>query len=105
MTLTLSIANVDHLDNGVATRLRLDRHGAVIGRSPHVDWSLPDPNKHISSTHCEIEFRDGGYTLIDKSTNGTFLNGDQARMQGPHRLADGDVILIGAYEITTQLEG
>ena len=105
MALTLSIVNVDKLENGVATRLRLDRHGAVIGRSPHVDWSLPDPNKHISSTHCEIGYRDGAYTLVDKSTNGTFVNGGQERVQGPHRIADGDVIMVGHYQISARLEG
>ncbi len=83
MTLTLSITNVERLDNGVATRMRLDRHGAVIGRSPTADWSLPDPQHYISSVHCEIDFRDGVYTLVDKSTNGTFMNGGQARMAGP----------------------
>lgn len=105
MALTLSITNVERLDNGVATRLRLDRHGAVIGRSPHVDWSLPDPRNYISSVHCEIEYRDGGYTLVDKSTNGTFLNGAPERMQGPHRIDNGDVILVGHYSILAAVEG
>ena len=105
MTLTLSITNVDYLDNGVATRLRLDRHGAVIGRSPHVDWSLPDPRNHVSSVHCEIEYRDGAYTLFDKSTNGTYLNGSAERMQGPHEIGDGDILLVGHYSITAAVEG
>ncbi len=105
MTLTLSITNVERLENGVATRLRLERHGAVIGRSPHVDWSLPDPRNYISSSHCEIEYRDGAYTLVDQSTNGTYVNGAAERMPGPHRIKDGDVILVGHYAISAQLEG
>jgi type VI secretion system protein len=105
MTLTLSITNVERLENGVATRLRLDRHGAVIGRSPHADWSLPDTQHYISSVHCEIDYRDGVYTLVDKSTNGTFVNGGQTRMAGPHPIAEGDVILIGQYEVAARLEG
>lgn len=105
MTLVLTITNVDSLENGVSTRLTLDRHGAVIGRSPHADWSLPDPRSYVSSTHCEIDFRDGAYLLVDKSTNGTFLNGGQSRMASPHPIADGDVILIGHYQIAAQLQG
>jgi type VI secretion system FHA domain protein len=105
MTLVLQITNVDRLENGVATRLVLDRHGAVIGRSPTADWSLPDPQHYISSTHCEIDYRDGGYTLVDKSTNGTFVNGGQARMAGPHRIVEGDEIVIGHYRIGVKLEG
>ena len=105
MTLTLTIANVDRLENGESTRLVLDRHGAVVGRSPHSDWSLPDPRNHISSTHCEIDYRDGAYILIDKSTNGTFINGGGTRMVGPHLIAHGDEISIGPYRIEASLAG
>jgi type VI secretion system protein len=105
MTLTLTITNVDTLDNGVSTRLRLDRHGAVIGRSAQADWSLPDPQHFISSTHCEIDYRDGAYVLVDKSTNGSFLNGSQSRLAGTHVLADGDEILIGHYKVRAKVEG
>jgi type VI secretion system protein ImpI/type VI secretion system protein len=105
MSLTLTITNVDQLDNGQSTRLVLDRHGAVIGRSAHADWSLPDPKKHLSSTHCEIEYRDGGYVLVDTSTNGTFLNGAAERMPGPHTLEEGDEIGIGHYRIRAQIAG
>jgi len=59
MTLTLAIRNVDRLDNGVPTEFVLHRRGAVIGRSPTCDWSLPDPRNHISSRHCEVTYRDG----------------------------------------------
>ena len=99
MTLLLTLSNVDHLENGEPTQLRLDRHGAVIGRSPQSDWSLPDPKSYVSSTHCEIDYRDGGYVLIDKSTNGTFVNGGAQRLAGPHPLKDGDVISIGHYRV------
>lgn len=105
MSLILTINGLDKLENGEAARLKLDRHGASIGRSPHMDWSLPDPRSYISSTHCEVEYRDGGYVLTDRSTNGTYVNGNAARLPGPHRIADGDVILVGHYEIVARLEG
>ena len=93
MSLTLTVTNVDRLDNGESTRLVLDRHGAVIGRSPHADWSLPDPKKFLSSTHCEIEYRDGQYVLIDTSTNGTIVNGK--RLDRPTPLKAGDEVRFG----------
>jgi type VI secretion system FHA domain protein len=105
MTLVLTITNVESLENGVPTRLKLDRHGAVIGRSPHADWSLPDPRHYISSTHCEIDYVGGSYLLVDKSTNGAFLNGSSERMGSPHTLKTGDVVLIGHYEIAVQVNG
>jgi type VI secretion system protein len=103
MTLVLTITNVERLENGLPTRLRLDRHGAVIGRSPTADWSLPDPQHYISSVHCEIDFRDSAYVLVDKSTNGTFVNGAQERLAGPHPIGPGDMIVIGHYAIKADL--
>ena len=105
MTLVLTITNVERLENGLPTRLRLDRHGAVIGRSPTADWSLPDPQHYISSVHCEIDYRDSAYVLVDKSTNGTFINGDQQRLAGPHTIGPGDVVVIGHYSIKADLQG
>ena len=105
MTLVLTITNVDRLENGLPTRLRLDRHGAVIGRSPTADWSLPDPQHYVSSVHCEVDYRDSAYVLVDKSTNGTFVNGDQQRLAGPHTIGPGDVVVIGHYSIRADLEG
>jgi type VI secretion system FHA domain protein len=105
MTLGLTIVNVEQLENGVSTRLRLDRHGASIGRSPQADWSLPDPDRGISSSHCDIDYRDGVYVLTDHSTNGTYINGNPDRLAGPHRIADGDEILIGHYRILANLSG
>lgn len=105
MTLTLTIANMDRLENGESAKLVLDKHGAVIGRSPNADWSLPDPKKHISYTHCEISYRAGEYILSDRSTNGTFLNGSSERLGAPHTLATGDEFAIGNYRVLVRLAG
>jgi type VI secretion system protein len=105
MTLVLTITNVDRLENNQPTWFRLDRFGAVIGRSPTADWSLPDPHHYISSVHCEIDYRDNAYVLVDKSTNGTFVNGDQQRLAAPHSICSGDVIVIGHYAIKADLDG
>ena len=75
MRLTIKIENQDALANGQELIKILDRKGLQIGRAADVDWQLPDPAKLISSIHAEIRFRDGVYTLRDKSRNGTFLNG------------------------------
>jgi type VI secretion system protein len=104
MSLILMIQDHDMLENGESGQLELDRHGAVIGRSAHADWSLPDARNHISSRHCEISYRDGVYLLADRSTNGTFLNGSPERLTAPHPLADGDRIQIGRYEIVARCD-
>ncbi|WP_206244454.1 type VI secretion system-associated FHA domain protein TagH [Novosphingobium terrae] len=101
MTLRLSIVNASRstLDNGAPTEFSLDQRGALIGRSPGADWSLPDPRNHISSRHCEIRFEHGHYVLHDTSTNGTFLNDRTDRLTQQHMLQDGDVLNIGHYRI------
>ncbi|WP_310534499.1 type VI secretion system-associated FHA domain protein TagH [Novosphingobium sp.] len=103
MTLTLSLRNVSSLADGGPVELRLDRRGAIIGRSPTVDWTLPDPTNYISSRHCEVRFEDETYLLRDTSTNGTVING--TRMNGPHRLANGDILVIGQYEVSVSAPG
>lgn len=106
MTLRLSIVNLGRptLDNGGPAELHLDRCGALIGRAPSCDWSLPDPRNHISSRHCEIRYQDGSYALTDVSMNGTFVNDRPDRLVQPCVLHDGDVVTIGHYRIRVIVE-
>jgi len=102
--LRLTVRNAERLANGAPLSFVLDRRNAVIGRAATSDWTLPDPERHVSSRHCEVRYHDGVYDLIDTSTNGTFLDGGGQRLSGPHRLAGGEVIAIGPFEIVAQLE-
>lgn len=106
MRLTLKIENQPALANGQPLIQVLDRRGIQMGRAAYVDWQLPDSQKMISSEHAEIQFRDGGYVLRDKSKNGTYLNG--ARIDTANRemrLSDGDRIAIGQYELSCRMAG
>jgi len=105
MTLRLSIENVDRLPDGGPLRIQVKGRGLDLGRDAHLDWALPDPSRSISSKHCEIRFRDGGYWLHDISTNGTFVNGAQFRLDAPYLLRDGDRLSIGPYIIAVSVEG
>jgi type VI secretion system protein ImpI len=105
MTLRLSIENVDRLPDGGPLRVEVKRRGLDLGRDAHLDWTLPDPSRSISSKHCEIRYHDGGYWLRDISTNGTFVNGAQFRLDAPYLLRDGDRISIGPYIIAVSVEG
>jgi type VI secretion system protein ImpI len=105
MVLRFSIENEPNLpDGGPVSFAVTGRRSVDIGRDRHLDWTLPDPARMISGKHCEVHFRDGGYWLHDVSTNGTFLNGADQRMRGPHRLRDGDRLTIGHYIIAVSLE-
>jgi type VI secretion system protein ImpI len=106
MALTLSIENQTTLPDGGPTSIRVTgRRSIDIGRDQHLDWTLPDPTRFISSKHCEIRYHDGGYWLHDVSSNGTFLNGSDRRLHQPHRLKNGDRLEIGQYLIAVRLDG
>jgi type VI secretion system protein len=103
MTLILTVRNAGTLPGAPMPPFAVPGDIAVIGRSPNCDWHLPDPSNAISSRHCEIR-RDGeAWLLRDISTNGTYLNGAAERLAGEHRIADGDVLRIGHYEIVASL--
>ena len=103
MSLTLTIRNAEAAPAGVATTFTVEGDGAVIGRSKNCDWNLPDPSNIVSSRHAEIR-RDGDiYIIKDISTNGTFLNGAGERLAGEHRIADGDILRVGHYELAASV--
>lgn len=105
MALTLTIENETSLpDGGPLSVTVTGKRGIDIGRDRHLDWTLPDPSRSISSKHCEVRYHDGGYWLHDVSTNGTYVNRSDRRMQGPHRLRNGDRIEIGHYIIAVTLD-
>ena len=87
LALTLQVRNIPRLANGGPFSVVLDRRSATIGRASSTDWSLPDPDLHISGRRCDILFRNGGYELVDNSTNGTFVNADARRLSGPYPYA------------------
>jgi type VI secretion system protein ImpI len=105
MGLTLTIENHTSLpDGGPLTVSIKGQRGIDIGRDQYLDWTLPDPSRFISGRHCEVRWRDGGYWLHDISTNGTFLDGADSRLKGPHRLRNGERFAIGHYIIVAAID-
>ena len=51
-----------------------ERRSLVLGRDASADLVVPD--RMASRTHCEIELRQGKFTLTDRSANGTYLSID-----------------------------
>lgn len=105
MALTLTIENETSLPDGGPLSVSVSGgRGLDIGRDQHLDWALPDPSRAISGRHCEIRFRDGAYWLRDISTNGTYVNGGEHRVQSPYRLRNGDRLEIGHYIIAVAID-
>ncbi|MCF6445715.1 type VI secretion system-associated FHA domain protein TagH [Nereida sp. MMG025] len=102
-TLVLRIENHPTLDTGGPISLRLDQKGAQVGRKAGNDWVLPDASRHISGHHFDIHFEHGQYTLVDVSSNGTFLHGERYRIDQAHPIKNGDRFTVGQYIIVAEL--
>ncbi len=90
---------------GAETSRTLEHGGIAIGRGAGNDWTLPDPKKLLSKTHCRIDFVGDHYTITDTSTNGVFINAAAAPLGRDNSavLSDGDRLTLGHYEINVQL--
>lgn len=71
----------------------------LIGRDPGNAWPIVDRTLAISARHCEIVNTPHGPALRDLSTNGTFFNDAQTRMDGDCVLRDGDRFELGPFLI------
>jgi hypothetical protein len=71
---------------------------ASVGRSPDTDVAL-GWDERVSSIHAELTRLGEDWLLIDDglSRNGSFVNG--RRLNGRHRLRDGDRLRFGSTEI------
>jgi type VI secretion system FHA domain protein len=76
-----------------------------IGRGQGNDWVLPDPDRHLSKTHCAISAETGRFVLTDLSTNGIYVNGAQQATERDSRivLTHGDEFRISDFVISVAL--
>ena len=103
MFISLQINNVDVLPAGLPLGYRSRDRSFEIGRE-NCDWVLPDPDKFISGRHCEVRYEGSAFWLHDVSRNGTFVNGSNQRLIGPHRLGQGDWLRIGRYVVSVSID-
>src|SRR5262245_38761458 len=105
MTLTLEVTGPKGAALGAGRRMVFDQAGGTIGRSPGnaTHWVLPDP--HVSSTHAVIRWQQGGFTIEDRSRNGTFLNSLENRLVHgeAHPLKNGDTIFVDPFDIRVSI--
>ncbi|MGH2938121.1 MAG: FHA domain-containing protein [Solirubrobacterales bacterium] len=74
----------------------------TIGRRPQADLQVGwDPE--VSGLHAELQVSGGEATIVDDglSRNGTFVDG--RRVNGRHRLRDGDRVRVGQTVIVLRL--
>ena len=77
-------------------RIEIGQKTISIGRLAECEITLADQN--VSRRHAEVRATPNGYVIADLgSTNGTLVNGE--RLQSDRRLADGDIVSVGATHI------
>jgi type VI secretion system FHA domain protein len=104
MPITLSVHTYRNAAPPQALSRRFDRLGGALGRAPGNELVLDDPGKYISRIHARIEYRDGGYCLVDVGSNPSLVNDRPVGAGRQVVLADGDRITIGDYQLVASVE-
>ncbi|NEV63333.1 type VI secretion system-associated FHA domain protein TagH [Thiorhodococcus minor] len=101
LELALSVLTYDGRPPKRALAARVAGDTCVIGRHASCQLELPDPDREISGHHVLIYRRDGGFSVTDVSTNGTFLNEAEEPLDPSQAvdLRDGDRLTIGRYVV------
>ncbi|WP_347330426.1 type VI secretion system-associated FHA domain protein TagH [Marinimicrobium locisalis] len=105
MTLHLRITKAPDGTSPSQTVHAIDEAGGTLGRGPDNTLMLPDPERILSSRHCEFVHLDGQFQIVDWSTNGTFLNSSPEPLGKGTAAAlnHGDVIEVGDYCFAVEL--
>jgi type VI secretion system protein ImpI len=99
MQLILDLVGADGQSTTQKSSVTFLQAGGTIGRTDTATWKLVDRSRHISGVHAEISYEEGVYYLTDRSTNGTFDELKNARLQKDedYPIAHGDSFRIGNF--------
>ncbi|MGO4835846.1 type VI secretion system-associated FHA domain protein [Rhizobiaceae sp. 2RAB30] len=103
MKLKLILKGPDRL-MGAQLEKTLEQGSLVIGRSPTADWTLPDPERVVSKTHCRIDRDFSGFVVTDTSTNGVHVNEEPVGFGLPRLLGNGDVLRLGDAVVLVRVD-
>ncbi len=106
MPLVLTIVRQPEGSSVAETRKLFSESGGTLGRAADNSWSLPDPSRFVSSHHASVRYDRGDFYLVDTSTNGVFVNSNNAPLGTGNqvRLQQGDKLYLGEYEIHVEFE-
>ncbi|CAD8213771.1 unnamed protein product [Paramecium octaurelia] len=86
------LAQLITLNNLTSESLNISKSLFKLGRDPTNDKQLT--NNKISSFHLQIEFEESQFTILDNSSNGTFLNGKRIGKGNKVIIQNGDTLHI-----------
>ena len=107
MPLIVTINRTPESVNLAETTKTFDEAGGSLGRSKDNNWILEDPERFLSSCHCQLSCENGQFYLTDLSTNGTFFNGSVNPMGKGTQLPinEGDSFELGDYSFSVSVVG
>ncbi|WP_096086445.1 type VI secretion system-associated FHA domain protein TagH [Agaribacterium haliotis] len=107
MELVLTVINAPAGVELTAKECRFSEFPVSLGRGDGNTWKLQDPDRFLSSRHCELSVENECVKLLDLSTNGTFVGGDAAPLGkgAATTLASGAQFAIGDYLLSVDLVG
>ncbi len=95
-------AYLEYFENGLATKIHLDKESTIVGKlSSQCDFAIR--NNKVSKMHAEFISRNGKYFVKDyNSTNGTYINGNSQRIQSnaEYPINNGDRITLANVDLT-----
>jgi type VI secretion system FHA domain protein len=105
MSLLITIIKVPDSMVVAESSKTFDNNGGSIGRGKDNTWVLDDPERYLSSRHCQFSYENNQFYLTDLSTNGTFYNGSPHPMGKGSSLPvnDGDSFALGDYVFSVSI--
>ncbi len=95
-------AYLEYFENGLSTKIKLNKESIIVGKlRGQCDFALN--NNKISKMHAEFIVRNGEYFVKDyNSTNGTYINGSNQRIQSnvEYPIFNGDRITLANVDLT-----
>ena len=85
------------------TMIPVNKNIFSVGRDPgQVDYCITD-DKATSKVHIVLTHMNSGYFIMDKSSNGTFVNGQKLTPNAPEPIDHGSTISMGRKELLFEL--
>lgn len=95
-----TVVNSNALEIGLESECLFDQSGGIIGSASNCRWLLTDVDGNIYANHCEIQFIDNAYCLVDFSGKITINHSTMPiAANSPMVISANDLFQVGPYQI------
>ncbi|TDK39697.1 FHA domain-containing protein [Rhizobium deserti] len=105
MRLELRQVGSDAAPAGATRKWYFEKGRRTLGRASDCDWQLPEDQRAVSKLHCIIERDSNGFVLLDKSANGSKVDGVVVHEGETARLSDRSRLEFGGLTFSVSISG